>query len=167
MTRANQVPAAHRAAVPAQRIEDSASARVDLHALMRTQVGQRGSRYLGSTFQLSVPSADYVLQVSVLDYGITATDWHATAYFFMDAQALLMDSRTGAEIWRTEARASDPLGPEIFPGPANARRVVTAAVLADLSVDDLTQTLEQLADFTARNLTDRLQDDLGVARRGT
>jgi hypothetical protein len=144
---------------------DSAAARVDLHAVMKGETLRRASRYLGAAPEEDVPSADYVMQVTVTEYGISATDWDATAYFFMDAEAMLVDARTGDEIWRTQVAGRDPLGPEIFSGPSGARDVVTAAVLADLSVDDLARALEQLADFTARWVTDQLREDLRQSRR--
>jgi hypothetical protein len=145
---------------------DSAAARLDLGARIRARAGQRAGRYLGATVQDDVLSADYVLEFNILEYGLSATDWDATAYFFMDGEALLRDVGTGAEIWRAEVGANSPLGPAIYSAPRNAREVVTAAVLADLSVDDLVRALEELADFTVTQVTNRLRDDLREARRG-
>jgi hypothetical protein len=59
----------------------------------------------------------------------------------------------------------DPVGPEVF-GPGAMRDVVTAAAIADLSLEDMVRALEQLADFTVYEITERLRFDLQESRRG-
>ncbi len=50
-----------------------------------------------------------------------------------------------------------------------ARDVVTAAVLAGLTEEEIAKALEQLADYTADHITDRLRgslEDVREERRG-
>jgi hypothetical protein len=152
--------------VSARRVEeklDSATARVDLALLIEDESLRRASRALGAEAG-SEPESDFLLEIWVHEYGIQATDWDATANFFIDADATLLDSYDGREVWRTGVRAQDPVGPEVF-GPGAVRDVVTAAAIANLSVEEMARALEQLAEFTAYQITDQLRYDLAEIRR--
>lgn len=146
-----------------ERLEEAAD-RVDVGYVLEDGVLERAARYLGAT-PIGEPNGDYVLELVVIEYGIAAEEWDATAYFFIEADAALLHEPTGEEIWRAGIDTSDPVGPEIYTGRSAVRNVVTAAVLADLSVDEIETALEALADFSARVITDRLRDDLRKARR--
>jgi hypothetical protein len=162
------IEAGSRAAreVSARRVEeklDSATARVDLALLIEDESLRRASRALGAEAGPERES-DFLLEIWVHEYGIQATDWDATANFFIDADATLLDSYDGSEVWRAGVRAQDPVGPEVF-GPGAVRDVVTAAAIANLSVEEMARALEQLAEFTAYQITEQLRYDLAEARR--
>ena len=138
----------------------------DRYTVKSQEALERAARYLGARPVEAVGDEDYVLELVVEEYGIDAEGWEATAYFYIKAEAALLERRSGTEIWRRGVDASDPIGPEIW-GPARGiRNVVTAAVLADLSVEEIESALESLADYSARVITDRLRDDLRKAREG-
>ena len=152
--------------ISARRVEeklDSATARVDLALLIEDESLRRASRALGAEPGPERES-DFLLEIWVHEYGIQATDWDATANFFIDADATLLDSYDGREVWRAGVRAQDPVGPEVF-GPGAVRDVVTAAAIADLSVEEMARALEQLAEFTAYQITEQLRYDLAETRR--
>jgi len=162
------IEAGSRAAreVSARRVEeklDSATARVDLALLIEDESLRRASRALGAEAGPERES-DFLLEIWVHEYGIQATDWDATANFFIDADATLLDSYDGSEVWRAGVRAQDPVGPEVF-GPGAVRDVVTAAAIANLSVEEMARALQQLAEFTAYQITEQLRYDLAETRR--
>jgi hypothetical protein len=78
----------------------------------------------------------------------------------VDAEVVLFDGRDGSEIWESHVTERDPMMPHIFgSGRARvARDVVTAAVLADMSEEEIARALEQLADYAADKISERLRD---------
>lgn len=110
--------------------------------------------------------AEFLLEVRVRDYGIDAEEWEAAAHVFVDAQILILDGSDGSEIWESHVREKDPLAPHIFGGDRAriARNVITAAVLADMSVGDLSRALEHVADYAADRITERLRGSLEEVR---
>jgi hypothetical protein len=152
--------------ISARRVEeklDSATARVDLALLIESEGLRRAARVLGAGTR-DERDADFLLEIWVNEYGIRATDWDAAATFFMDARATLVDRNDGREVWRADVRGENVVGPEVF-GPEAVRDVVTAAAIADLSLEDMVRALEQLAEFTAFEITERLRFDFQESRR--
>jgi hypothetical protein len=143
---------------------DSATAEADLPGLMRERLGRRASRILGTRLIDGAEEADLIFEVRVRDYGIDAKDWNGAAHFYVDAEVWLLDGGDRRPIWKTRVRERDPITSAIF-GPRSALRdVVTAAALADLSVDDIARALDQLAAYAADHITDRLRQALDDAR---
>ncbi len=142
---------------------DEAAGRIDVGYVLEESTLERAARFLGARPVAGDEGGDYVLDLFVVEYGIDAEDWDATAYFYIEADAALLEAESGTEIWRAEISARDPIGPQIWAGRA-IRNAVTAGVLADLSVDEIVVALESLADFSARVITDKLRDDLRDAR---
>ena len=145
---------------------DSASARVDVAARLSDRVGTRTARLLRAELVDDERSADFVLEVRVRDYGIDAADWNAAAHFFVDAQVLLFDGADGSEIWESDVKERDPVMPHIFGGNRAriARDIVTAAVLADMSEEEIAAALESLADYAADHISERLRGSLEDVR---
>ena len=144
---------------------DAAAMRMDVGAILEDNTLDRAARYLGAEPLPGERDVDYLLEVIVVEYGIDAESWDATAYFFIEADAALLHADSGTEIWRAEVGARDPIGPSVFGGPSEIRDLVSAAMLATLTVDEMVEVLEALADFSARVVTDRLRDDLRESRR--
>ena len=142
---------------------DSAAARVDVGYILEDALLERAARYLGARPAEGDEAGEYLLDLVVVEYGIDAEDWDATAYFYIEADAVLLEAASGTEIWSAEIGADDPIGPEIWGGRA-VRNAVTAGVLADLSTEEIVVALESLAAYSARVITDRLRDDLRDAR---
>jgi hypothetical protein len=143
---------------------DEAATRVDVGLVLEDNALDRTARYLGADPVARGSDAEYVLEIIVIEYGIDAEAWDAAAEFYIEADAALLDEASGTEIWRAEIEARDPIGPAIFGGPSAVRDIVTAATIADLSVEEIVDVLESLADFSARVITDQLRDDLRDAR---
>lgn len=144
---------------------DEAAERVDVGYVLEDRTLERAARFLGADPVERDGREDYLLELVVREYGIDAEAWESTAYFYIEAEAALLDAASGTEIWRAEIEEDEPIGPRIW-GPGHGiRNVVTAATLADLSVDEIVTALESLADYAAGEITARLSDDLREARR--
>ena len=77
----------------------------------------------------------------------------------INARLLLLDGATGRRIWESQINVRDPVrGSVIGAGPA-ANDIITAAVLSSLTVEEIVETLEGLAEFSADRLSARLQRD--------
>jgi hypothetical protein len=127
-------------------------------ALMRT------SRYLGTHIEEQIEHSDFLLEVNVREYGIDAEAWDSVAHFFIDSEATLLDRASGREIWHANIRESRPVTRAAEAGDRRTRGVMTVAALAMLSVDDLTLTLQTLADYCADEITRHLRHDLEKVR---
>lgn len=154
------------AAADVQQRLDSASVLVDVAGRLADRTAVRAARYLRAELIDEEASADFLLDVTVRDYGIDAKDWHAAAHVFIDAQGVLLDGVDGTQIWEFRVRERDPIMPQIFgPGRARlARDIVTAAALSEMTEEDIAQAMEYLADFAADRISDRLRDALDRVR---
>ncbi|MGH7477394.1 MAG: hypothetical protein ACRELD_14095 [Longimicrobiales bacterium] len=145
---------------------DSAASRVDVAGRMAAQTAERASRYLGTRPTRDARAADYLLELDVRRIGIEAPRGGA-AYMVVRAEAVLIEARTGHEIWREEVRGWDRLTPLIVGAGSAPRDAVTAGVLHTLAVEDLQRILERLADYSSDVIADGLRADLRAVRRGS
>jgi len=144
---------------------DSASTLVDVSARVAQRTSERANRYLRTSLTEQDDEADFLLEVQIRDYGIDAEEWDAAAHFFVDAEVSLLAGDDGTLIWNTHVRDRDPIAPAIFGRHSAVRNIVTAAVLSDLSVEEIARALEQLADYSADHITRHLRDALDASRR--
>lgn len=142
---------------------DSAARRVDTGRLMADHILERGSQYLGTRPVESEAEADYLLELDVRNYGIDARSGR-DARLFVVADVILLERRTGREIWSTEVRGRDRLVPSVE-GVDLPSDIFTAAGLTQISVDEFERILRGLADVSATAVTDQLREDLRDARR--
>jgi hypothetical protein len=137
---------------------EKASDRVDMAAVMENDALTRATRILRADAGTS-SSADFLLDIIVDRYGIEAKNWDASAYYFIHARAILVDRSSQRRIWDIKLKATSPIGSEVY-GHDVVRNVVTAAAIADLSEDDMARALQQLSEFSAAQITNRLREDL-------
>lgn len=142
---------------------DSAATRMDITTRVAERALERGSRYLGARPVLEVAGADYLLEVDVWSLGIDARS--DQAYLFVSGEVILLDGRTGSEIWHSEVRRHDPLTPDVRDSGVVPADIVTAGVLGTVSVDDFERVLERLSDHAADVMVNELRSDLRVVRR--
>jgi ABC-type uncharacterized transport system auxiliary subunit len=142
---------------------DSATKRIDVDSLLAVRTLERASRYLGTRVAESVEEADFVLELEVRSFGVDARSNNAT-YLFSRTEAVLLDRRTGREIWNTDVKATDRLTPS-FDGDRNVpSAIVTAATLHSVTVRDFVEALEQLTTLTSNVITNELREKLRDAR---
>lgn len=142
---------------------DSAALLVDVPGRLAERTLERVSRYLGTRPVATPEGADFVLEIQLRSFGIDARSSRAT-YLFTRAEAVLIDRRTGREIWSDEVRGSDRLTPWVA-GTANVPSAIfNAAALHMVTVEDFAQALEQLVMFTSNLIIDELREDLRDVR---
>ena len=142
---------------------DSAEQNVDVTSLLANGTAQRASRYLGTQAATEVNTADYVLEVNMREFGIDARSNHAT-YLYTRAEAVLIDRRTGREIWSQKVKGSDRLTPFIVGTMDAPSAIFTAATLHTVSVAQFQRALEQLVVYTSNLIASELREDLRDAR---
>jgi hypothetical protein len=142
-----------------------ASEEVDVAALMADRVLVRSAGLLRARPVESVEEADFELEVRVNEYGIQADSWEARADFFIRGEVLLLESRSGEEIWRGEVEARDPVNPSGWELGIPMGNLMTAQALASLSVEEMKGALGELAVYSADRITEEFQEAVDRARR--
>jgi hypothetical protein len=142
---------------------DSAAARVNVPALLAQRTLERASRYLGTRPVTTPEGADFLLEIRMRSFGIDARSNRA-AYLYAKAEAVLIDRRTGREIWSEEVRGTDRMTPYVV-GTANVPSAIfTAATLHTVTVADFERALIGLVTFTSDLITDELREKLRDVR---
>jgi hypothetical protein len=142
---------------------DSASARIDFPVVLAQRTLTRASRYLGTRPITDENLADYLLEVRMQRFGINAKADEAT-YLFTFAGAVLIDRRTGREIWNTNIHGRDRLTPYVESSSRIPGSVISAGTLGSVSVADFQGALNQLMDYSSNLITDELRSALRDVR---
>lgn len=142
---------------------DSATTRVNIPAMLAQRTLERASRYLGTQAITDARAADYLMEVHMERFGINAKGDHA-AYLFTFAEAVLLDRRTGREIWNVTIHGRDRLTPLVVSNSAIPGTVVTAATLGMVSVAEFQLALNQLIELSSNVITSELRGALRDAR---
>ena len=141
---------------------DSAASRIDISARMADRTLERASRYLGTRPVQSEAEADYVMEVDVRRMGLDAQG--SAAYLFVRGEAILLDGRTGREIWDADISGTDRLTPSVWGSTDVVGDIVTAGTLGSVSVDEFERLLAGLTDFVADRIARELRGDLRGVR---
>ena len=142
---------------------DSATARIDIPAVLAQRTLARASRYLGTRPITDDQAADYLMEVRMERFGINAKGDEA-AYLFTFAEAVLIDRRTGREIWNVRIHGRDRLTPYVESSSPIPGSVITAGTLGTVSVADFQAALNQLMDLSSNSITNELRAALRDVR---
>ena len=142
---------------------DSASRQVDFRDQLARRTLERTSRYLGTRAVSTADSADFVLEVQMRSFGLDARSNNAT-YLFTRAEAVLLDRRTGREIWHEAVRGSDAMTPWVYGGGRIPSAGISAITLSTVTVADFREGLEQLTTYTSNLITNELRRNLRSVR---
>ena len=142
---------------------DSATARIDIPAVLAQRTLERASRYLGTGPVTDESQADYLMEVRMERFGINAKADEA-AYLFTYAEAVLLDRRTGREIWNVNIHGRDRLTPYVQSSSPIPGSVITAGTLGSVSVADFQGALNQLMDYSSNLITNGLRSALRDVR---
>jgi hypothetical protein len=142
---------------------DSASRQVDFRDQLARRTLERASRYLGTRAVQSADSADFLLEIQMKGFGLDARSNNAT-YMFTRAEAVLLDRRTGREIWHENVRGSDQMTPWVYGGGRIPSAGISAITLSTVSVAEFREALEQLTTFTSDLITNDLRRKLRDVR---
>ena len=142
---------------------DSASTRIDIPAVLAQRTLERATRYLGTRPVADETKADYLMEVRMERFGINAKADEA-AYLFTYAEAVLLDRRTGREIWNVNIHGRDRLTPYVESSSPIPGSVITASTLGSVSVADFQAALNQLMDYSSNLITNELRSALRGVR---
>jgi len=142
---------------------DSATLRVNIPAVLAQRTLERASRYLGTQPVASPDGADYLLEVHMTRFGINVRDENA-AYLFTFAETVLLDRRTGREIWNIKVHGRDRLTPFVSGSGVIPGSAITAATLGSVTVANFQDALNQLAESSSNLVTNELRAALRDAR---
>ncbi len=143
---------------------DSATSRVDVAKQLADETLARASRYLGVRPVGESEDPDFLLEIHMRSLGIDARG-HDAAYLFTNAEAVLLDRRTGREIWAVDIHGTDRLTPEVSDTKRGPAAIITAGTLSRVSVADFQHALTQLAMYSSTLITDELRTSLRDARK--
>lgn len=144
---------------------DSAATRVSPADALSERTLERASRYLGVQPVKAPTGADFLLEVHMRNFGIDVRG-RSAASLYMNADVVLLDKRTGREIWNTRVRATDRLTPRVRADDPLPGTIVTAGTLHAVTVADFEEALDQLVQLSSNVITNALRASLRDARRG-
>lgn len=142
---------------------DSAAAQVDLSDLLAERTLGRASRYLGVRPAQREEDADFLLEVHMRSLGIDARG-RGAASLYTNAEVVLLDRRTGREIWNVRVRGTDRLTPRVRSNDRLPGTIITAGTLHTVSVADFRAALDQLVQLSSNVIVDELREGLREAR---
>ena len=142
---------------------DSAAARIDIPTVLAQRTLQRASRYLGTRPITDENQADYLMEVRMERFGINAKADEAT-YLFTYAEAVLIDRRTGREIWNVNVHGRDRLTPYVEASSPIPGSVIAAGTLGSVKVADFQNALNELMDYSSTLITNELRAALRDVR---
>jgi hypothetical protein len=143
---------------------DSALARVDIAGRLAQQTLERSSRYLGVRPVETRDDADYLLEVHMRSFGIDARGQSA-ASLFTNAEVVLLDARTGREIWSLDVQGTDRLTPVVRGSEGLPGSIIAAGTLSAITVEQFQHALEQLMQLSSNVVADELREALRDARK--
>jgi len=108
--------------------------------------------------------ADYVLVLSIQDWGIRAHSFGSAVSLRIHLTAGLARSAGGELIWRRDIIVNDPASPAMFGLGRIVGNMVTATILSEMSEEDLARGFTELALRSARSVARQLENDLTSAR---
>ena len=143
---------------------DTALSRVDFSSSLAAHTLERASRYLGARAVKSAADADYVIEVQMRKLGIDVSG-DAAAYLFTNAETVLLDRRTGTEIWSVRVMGTDRLTPSVRGAEGLPGGIITAGTLHNVTARDFELALNQLAVLSSNVIAEELREDLRDARK--
>jgi hypothetical protein len=143
---------------------DSATSRMRLTDSLAKRALERASRYLGVRPSTSAADADYLLEIHMHNYGLDASGGNA-ASLYTNAEAVLLDRRTGREIWYVKVHGTDRLTPSVRGAGDVGGSILAAGSLHTMTVQDFEQALDQLMSLSANVVANELRSALRDARR--
>jgi len=145
---------------------DSATARVGATGDLAQRTLERTSRYLGTRPVTGTNDADFLLEVRMKSFGLDARG-QSSAYLYTNAEAVLLDRRSGREIWNVAVHGTDRLTPRVRNAGAvpGAGAIIAAGSLATMSVADFQDALQQLAELSSNVVADELRSALRDVRK--
>jgi hypothetical protein len=149
----------------AQAKMDRALRDVRIDYLLEDEVGGYFQDVMEMRITDSSRRASYILDIDVHEYGIEATGPGSGVDFVLTGSAELIDNYDGDRIWRRGFRRTEQVSPAFFGLPRSAGNVLSAAMLNELTEEQIADGIERVARDAAWQIAERFEDDLYWARR--
>jgi ABC-type uncharacterized transport system auxiliary subunit len=159
------VAKATQAEIARQNMDQALSA-VDVPDLIVRESFSACAAALGAHPEDSGARADFLLVLSIHDWGIDASSPISTVSLRMHLTASLYSTHGSELVWRRDLGVHDNASPAMFGLGPIVGNMVTATALSELSVDELERGFTELGRSMARSIASRLQEDLMSARYG-
>ena len=148
----------------AQERVDAATQSLDVGALLENEL----ATYYEQAFDMQIADssrrATYELSVEVTEYGIEASGPGSDVDFVLRGQARLYDSASRDRIWRDRFSAQIQISPQMFGLPPSAGNVFSAAMLADLTEEEIADGLYNVARDAAWEVASEFERDFYRSR---
>lgn len=142
---------------------DSAAMRLRLTDSLALRTVDRANRYLGTRPVPSSANPDFLLEVRLRDFGLDASGSGA-AGLYTNAEVVLLDQRSGREIWNVRVQGSDRLTPRVRGTGDAGGSILAAGALHTMSVADFELALDELMTLSANVVTEELRTALRGSR---
>ena len=143
---------------------DSATARLDIPTELGKRTLERTSRYLGLRPTGSEGDADFLLEIHLHNFGLDARGTSA-ASLYTNAEAVLLERRTGREIWNVKVHGTDRLTPRVRGASGVPGTIIAAGTLRGVTVAEFQDALDQLVTLSSNVIADELRSSLRDVRR--
>lgn len=141
----------------------AAAEQVNVAELLGDRALERAARTLRARPVEDGP-ADFEIEVRITRYGITSQDANAQAFFVVEGELLLLDAADGSRIWQTGLDQREPINRGDVGLDDSQTNVVTAAVFATLTTEQMATALRGVAWHAADHAAEKLQAGLEKAR---
>ena len=157
--RVGTAAAKYQEAREAQARLDSVVARIDIADQIARKVLLDSAELLRFVPANHPDDADYIIDLRIFDYSLIADSFEGATFFALEGEVILLDPTRAVELWRRKIREREVLSASLFGMPAAAGNVITARALSRLSEEDMQRGLDNLADYVAGKVVERLRDD--------
>ncbi len=133
---------------------------VDVPQMVFDETFDRCAGSLASDKVVSVKDSDYIFDLEIRNYGLTA-DSHGTAVRIeIETTARIYATGDRRLIWERRVSVRDPLSPEVFGLHSVLDTVVSTAVIANLTEEQLVKGFSESARRVSYKIANRLEDDI-------
>lgn len=149
----------------AQAKTDAAMRELNMEAILEDEVGGYFADVMEMRITDSRRAASYLLNVFVDEYGIEASGPGSSVEFVLRGKAQMYDNTVDQLIWEERFRRSEQFSPGLFGLPASAGNVLSAAMLNELTEEEIAAGIEQVTRDAAWEISSEFEEDLYRSRR--
>lgn len=143
----------------AQQRLDRAMEQVDIPERIRVETFDRCLDYLDMVPASEKRDADFVFMMKIKKYGIEAESWFSRVEFKIEVEVRLIDNTARREVWVKTIKEDEPVTHRVFGLGGSANNVITAVALSELSEEEMAAGFENLAEYAAGRIAEKIHKD--------
>lgn len=133
---------------------------VNVPELVFDETFNRAAISLASEKRVSVKDADYVFDLEIRDYGLSADSYGTAVRIEISTTARVYSTADRRLIWERRVSVRDPLSAEVFGLHSVVDTVITTAALANLTEEQLVKGFSESARRVSYKIAQKLEDDI-------